>query len=58
MNSWELNSKSSYLVRKAISTFFNIPFTDVYKIVKTIEFPDKIITKDGKKFQLTLTQIV
>lgn len=57
MNSWKLNSSSSYLVRKAISTFFNIPFTDVYKIVKTIESPDKIITKDGKKFQLTLTEI-
>lgn len=52
MNSWELNSKSSYLVRKAISKFFNIPFTDVYKIVKTVEFPDTIVTKDGKSFTL------
>lgn len=57
MNSWELNSKSSYLVRKAISKFFNIPFTDVYKIVKTVEFPDTIVTKDGKKFHFTLTEI-
>ena len=46
------------MLEKQLVPFFNIPFTDVYKIVNTIEFPDKIITKDGKKFQLTLTQII
>ena len=56
MNSWKLNSMSNWLVRKAVSKFFNIHFTDVYKTVKSLEKDGIIVTKDGKKYELTLKE--
>lgn len=57
MNSWKLNSISNYLVRKAISKFFNVPITDVYKTIKSLENSEILITRDGKKYELTLKEI-
>ena len=57
MNSWKLNSTASHSLRVAIKRKFNIHFTEVYRKVKSID--DDIITADdGKKYQLTLKEIL
>ena len=61
MNSWKLNSQSSYYIRCLIANYFNIPFEEVYKKVKTIESKNtslpRLLTKEGKIYEITLKEI-
>lgn len=57
MNSWKLNSISNCLVRNAISVFFNIQITDVYKMVKSINNNHIITMSNGEKYELTLKKV-
>ena len=58
MNSWKLNSTAGHLLRLAISKSFNIHFTEVYKTVKSINNDGIIETSDGKKYELTLKELI
>ena len=58
MNSWKLNSTAGHLLRLSISKSFNIHFTEVYKIVKSINNDGIIETSDGKKYELTLKELI
>ena len=58
MNSWKLNSTAGHLLRLAISKSLNIHFTEVYKTVKFIHHDGVIETSDGKKYELTLKEII
>ena len=57
MNSYKLNSRANYYIRKCISEYLNIHIADVYKTVKTIDENHIITTDDGKKYKLTLKEL-
>ena len=58
MNSWKLNSTAGHLLRLSISKSLNIHFTEVYKTVKSINNDGIIETSDGKKYELTLKELI
>lgn len=58
MNSWKLNSTAGHWFRLAISKSLNIHFTEVYKTVKFIHHDGVIETSDGKKYELTLKELI
>ena len=59
MNSWKMNSIANYALRRSISQSLNIPITDVYKVVKDINYnnSDIIELHNGKKYKLVLKEI-
>lgn len=60
MNSWKFNSTAQTFLRIAISNQLNIPISDIYKTVKSLDFymhSSIIETKDGKKYTLVLQEI-
>jgi len=58
MNSWKLNSKSSYYIRKVISDKFNINISEVYKQIKDIDKNNIFTSKDNKRYKLILAEII
>jgi predicted transcriptional regulator len=56
MNAYILNGMTGDLTRTAIVKKLNIPFNEVYKTVKSIDVNGVIETKDGKKYELVLTE--
>ena len=58
MNAWKLNGHSGAMFRAAICESLDIPLTEVYKAVKSIDPKDRTIeTKDGSKYRLRLQKI-
>lgn len=57
MNSWRLNGMAGHLARQSIVKGLNIPFSDLYKTVKTISSDGVIQTKDGKEYKLELIEL-
>lgn len=57
MNSWKLNSMAGHFFRQIICKGLNIPHTEIYKVVKSIDNDSIIETHDGKKYKLTLEEI-
>ena len=61
MNAYKLNCISGYFFRETIVRSLNIPFTDVYKVVKNVyHTADKaciVETADGRKFEVVLKEI-
>jgi hypothetical protein len=60
MNSWKFNSTAQTFLRIAISNQLNIPISDIYKTVKSLDSylnENVIETKDGKKYILVLEEI-
>lgn len=57
MNAFKFNGQAGHLTRQAIVTSLNIPWTDLYKVVKDINHKGIIETKDGKKYKLILEEI-
>jgi len=58
MNSWKLNGIAGHLTRWAIIKKLNIPSTQIYKTVKSINNENIIETFDGKKYKLELKEII
>lgn len=56
MNAWLLNSIAGHALRYTITIYFNIPFNEIYRKVKSIN-NNIIETKDGKKYEVTLKEI-
>ena len=57
MNSFKLNGMAGHLTRQAIIKGLNISFTEIYKVVKSVDSEGIIETKDGKKYKLMLTEL-
>jgi len=57
INSYKLNGIAGHMTRQAICKGLNINFTDIYKIVKSVNNDGIIETTDGKKYQLTLKKL-
>ena len=57
MNSWKLNGIAGHLARTAINKGLAIHHTEIYKVVKSIDYDGIIETHDGKKYKLTLEAI-
>ena len=50
---------AGHLTRNAICRKLNIPFTDLYKTIKDIDWKTGIIeTKEGKKYFIQLEEII
>lgn len=58
MNSYNLNGRSGHYFRDAICKGLNIEHTEIYKTIKNIDYYGIIETKDGKKYQLKLIEVV
>ncbi|MCK9429305.1 MAG: hypothetical protein M0R17_04825 [Candidatus Omnitrophica bacterium] len=56
MNSYKLNGIAGHLTRKAIIEGLNITFTEIYTTIKSIDDKGIIMTKDNKKYKLTLVE--
>jgi sugar-specific transcriptional regulator TrmB len=57
MNSYKLNGIAGHLSRNAIVKKLNIPFTQIYKTIKSISTLGVIETVDGKKYILELKEL-
>lgn len=57
MNSWKLNGMAGHLTRAAICKGLGIPFTEIYKTVKSVKVDGTIETHEGKKYELKLEEI-
>jgi hypothetical protein len=57
MNSYKLNGIAGHHFRMAVCKKLGINHTEIYKEVKHIDNNGIIITKDDRKFELTLKQI-
>lgn len=57
MNSWKLNGIAGHLTRQAIIEKLNIPFTEIYKTVKSINSDNTLETHNGKKYKIVLQEI-
>lgn len=57
MNSYKLNGMAGHLTRNAICEKLNIPFTEIYRKIKSISNSGIIETHDGKKYKLKLIDI-
>lgn len=57
MNSWRLNGMAGSLARQAIYRGLDIHHADIYKVVKSVNADGTIVTHEGKKYKLTLTEI-
>jgi len=57
MNSWKFNSSASYHLGKVITDNLNLPYKDIYKIVKSLNPDGTITTKDGQKYELVLKEV-
>ena len=57
MNAYKLNSISGNYFRKAITDSLEIPFTDIYKVVKEIKTDGTIVMHSGRKFKLKLIEV-
>lgn len=58
MNSYKFHGMTGHLVRQAIVTSLNVPFSGIYKTIKDINTNGIITLSDGRKFKLELTQII
>jgi hypothetical protein len=58
MNSWKLNSHASHYFKQAVTKGLFINYSDIYKTIKDIDENGVIETKDGKKYQLELKEII
>ena len=56
MNSWKFNSISQYLLRDAITKYFKLEPSSIYRAVKTIEGTN-IIMYNNKVYEFTLKEI-
>ncbi len=55
MNSYKLNGIAGHLTREAICRGLEIPSSQLYKVVKSIDYRTGIIIlKDGRTFKLEL----
>lgn len=54
MNNYILNGMAGHLTRQAIVKGLNIQWSELYKVVKSIDNNGIIETKDGRKFKLEL----
>jgi hypothetical protein len=63
MNAYKLNGHAGHYFRSAVCKSLNIPWTDIYKTVKSVTTgihtndPTIVETKDGKKYELILKEI-
>lgn len=57
MNAYRFNSVAQYHLRKCISKELQIDYSDVYRVVKDIDYEGLITTKDGKKYKLGLRRV-
>ena len=58
MNSWKLNGHAGHYFRQAVIKGLCINHSDIYKTIKDIDKNGVIETKDGKKYQLELKEII
>lgn len=62
MNSYKLNGLAGHYFRMTICKFLNIHSTDIYKTVKSISSTEQnpciIETKDGKKYELIIKEVL
>mgnify|MGYP005853812713 CR=1 FL=1 len=56
MNSYVFNAKARFHLIRAITRFFDIPYTDIYKKVKSMK-GDRIIIDTGEVYEITLKKI-
>jgi hypothetical protein len=57
MNAFKLNGVIGHHSREAIADGLNVPHRDIYKEVLHILPDGTILTKKGKAYKLTLTEI-
>jgi predicted transcriptional regulator len=58
MNSYRLNGMAGHVTRRAICKSLGIKPSDIYKEVKDMHVDGTVVTKDGKKYQVELREIV
>jgi len=58
MNSWKLNGIAGNLSRRAIIEGLGVPFTQIYKKVKSIDNHGVITSDDGRQYKLQLVEII
>jgi hypothetical protein len=58
MNAYKLNANAGHYFRKAICDGLKIPWTMIYKEVIDINEKGHILTKNGKVYKLTLTEVI
>ena len=56
MNAYKLNSAAVHAFRKAIQEKLNVPHSEIYKVVDSIEADTIVLTKDGRQFEVTLVE--
>jgi hypothetical protein len=62
MNAYMLNGMAGHYFRTTICKFLKIDWTDIYKTVSKIESTENnpciITTKEGKKYELFLKEVI
>ena len=58
MNAYKLNGYAGHYFRKAICDGLRIPHSMIYKEVIDINEKGHILTKNGKIYKLTLTEVI
>ena len=57
MNSYKLNGIAGHVTRSSICKKLNILHTEIYKEIKSLSVSGVVETKDGKLYQIELTEI-